>query len=55
VIENYDPDFIYTDGDSTRVSGLKSGTGYKADGIQRVLAHYFNRTLERRASLDTSA
>ena len=54
VIENYDPDFIYTDGDSTQpFSGLKSGTGYKADGIQRVLAHYFNRTLERRASLDT--
>ena len=54
VIENYDPDFIFTDGDSTQpFSGLKSGTGYKADGIQRVLAHYFNRTLERRTSLDT--
>jgi alpha-L-fucosidase len=54
VIENYDPDFIYTDGDSTQpFSGIKSGTGYKADGIQRVLAHYFNRTLERRGSVDT--
>ncbi len=54
VIENYDPDFIFTDGDSTQpFSGLKSGSGYKADGIQRVLAHYFNRTLERRTSLDT--
>ena len=54
VIENYDPDFIFTDGDSTQpFSGIKSGTGYKADGIQRVLAHYFNRTLERRPSLDT--
>jgi alpha-L-fucosidase len=54
VIENYDPDFIFTDGDSTQpFSGLKSGSGYKADGIQRVLAHYFNRTLERRASFDT--
>jgi alpha-L-fucosidase len=54
VIENYDPDFIFTDGDSTQpFSGIKSGTGYKADGIQRVLAHYFNRTVERRASLDT--
>jgi len=56
VIENYDPDFIYTDGDSTQpFSGIKSGTGYKADGIQRVLAHYFNRTLERRGSVDTFA
>ncbi len=54
VIENYDPDFIFTDGDSTQpFSGLKSGTGYKADGVQRVLAHYFNRTLERRGSVDT--
>ena len=54
VIENYDPDCVFTDGDSTQpFSGLKSGTGYKADGIQRVLAHYFNRTQERRASVDT--
>ena len=54
VIENYDPDCVFTDGDSTQpFSGLKSGTGYKADGIQRVLAHYFNRTQERRGSVDT--
>ncbi|MDP9035065.1 MAG: alpha-L-fucosidase, partial [Myxococcota bacterium] len=54
VIENYDPDFIYTDGNSTQpFSGIKSGTGYKADAIQRVLAHYFNRTLARRGTVDT--
>jgi alpha-L-fucosidase len=54
VIENYDPDFIYTDGNSTQpFTGYKSGTGYKADAMQRVLAHYFNRTLQRRETLDT--
>jgi alpha-L-fucosidase len=54
VIENYDPDFVYTDGNSTQpFSGYMSGTGYKCDAMQRVLAHYFNRTLARRGSLDT--
>lgn len=54
VIENYDPDFIYTDGNSTQpFTGYMSGSGYKADAMQRVLAHYFNRTLQRRGTLDT--
>lgn len=54
VIENYDPDFIYTDGNSTQpFSGYMSGSGYKCDAMQRVLAHYFNRTLARRGTLDT--
>ena len=54
VIENYDPDFIYTDGNSTQpFTGYLSGSGYKCDAMQRVLAHYFNRTLERRGTLDT--
>src|ERR1035437_937181 len=54
VIENYDPDFVYTDGNSTQpFSGYMTGTGYKCDAMQRVLAHYFNRTLARRGSLDT--
>lgn len=54
VIENYDPDFIYTDGNSTQpFSGYMSGSGYKCDAMQRVLAHYFNRTLARRGNLDT--
>jgi len=56
VIENYDPDFIYTDGDSTQpFSGLRSGTGYKCDAMERVIAHYYNRTLERHGQLDTFA
>ena len=56
VIEHYDPDFIYTDGDSTQpFSGLRSGTGYKCDAMERVIAHYYNRTLERHGQLDTFA
>jgi len=56
VIERYDPDFIYTDGNTAQpFNGIKTGAGYKADGIQRVLAHYFNRSLKRRGSLDTFA
>jgi alpha-L-fucosidase len=54
VIENYDPDFIYTDGNSTQpFSGLKSGTGMKADAMQRVMAHYYNHTLQKRGAIDT--
>lgn len=56
VIEKYDPDFIYTDGNSRQpFSGKKSGSGYKCDAAQRVVAHYFNRTLERRGDIDTFA
>lgn len=54
VIENYNPDFIYTDGNSTQAfSGLRSGTGLKADALQRLIAHYYNRTLARRGKVDT--
>jgi len=54
VIEHYDPDFIYTDGNSTQpFTGLKSGTGMKSDAMERVAAHYFNRTLARRGTVDT--
>jgi alpha-L-fucosidase len=54
VIEHYDPDFIYTDGNSTQpFSGSKSGTGMKSDAMQRVAAHYYNRTLARRGAIDT--
>ncbi|MCA9261464.1 MAG: alpha-L-fucosidase [Planctomycetales bacterium] len=53
VIEHYDPDFIYTDGNSRQTfSGHKSGTGLKADALQRVIAHYYNRTLQRRGKVD---
>ena len=48
VIENYDPDFVYTDGDSTQpFSGYATGTGYKCDAMERVIAHFYNRALER--------
>ena len=54
VINKYDPDFIFTDGDSTGpFTGYATGTGYKSDAIQRVVADYYNRTLERRGTLDT--
>ncbi len=54
VIERYDPDFIFTDGDSTQpFSGYATGTGYKCDAMQRVIAGYYNRALERRGKVDT--
>ena len=54
VINKYDPDFIFTDGDSTQpFSGYATGTGYKCDAMQRVIADYYNRALERRGKVDT--
>jgi alpha-L-fucosidase len=56
VVETYNPDFIYTDGDSSQpFSGYATGTGYKCDAMQRVIAHFYNRTLERHGKLDTLA
>jgi alpha-L-fucosidase len=56
VVETYNPDFIYTDGDSSQpFSGYGTGTGYKCDAMERVIAHYYNRTLERHGQLDTLA
>lgn len=56
VVDRYDPDFIYTDGNSTQpFSGKRSGSGYKCDAAQRVVAHFFNRTVERRPEIDTFA
>ena len=55
-VEQHDPDFIYTDGNSSQpFSGKKSGSGYRCDAAQRVVADYFNRTLERRGKVDTLA
>jgi alpha-L-fucosidase len=54
VIDHYDPDFIYTDGTGTQpFEGSHTGTGLKADAMQRVIAHYYNRALERRGKVDT--
>jgi alpha-L-fucosidase len=53
VINQYDPDFIYTDGNSTQpFSGLKSGTGYKCDAAQRVIASYYNQALQLHGKTD---
>lgn len=54
VIDHYDPDFIYTDGTGNQpFEGSHTGTGFKADAMQRVIAHYYNRTLEKRGKVDT--
>jgi alpha-L-fucosidase len=53
VINKYDPDFIYTDGNSTQpFSGLKSGTGYKSDAMPRVVASYYNQALYKHGNTD---
>ena len=54
VIDKYDPDFIFTDGDSTHpFSGYATGTGYKCDCVQRTIADYYNRTLKNHGKVDT--
>jgi alpha-L-fucosidase len=54
VVNQYNPDFIYTDGtDQQPFSGSGTGTGIKADAMQRVIADFYNRTLERRGKVDT--
>jgi alpha-L-fucosidase len=53
VVEKYDPDFIYTDGNSTQpFSGYKTGTGYKCDAAQRVVASYYNQALYKHGNVD---
>lgn len=54
VVENYDPDFIYTDGTGQQpFEGSHTGTGLKADAMQRVIADFYNRALTRRGKVDT--
>ena len=53
-IEKYDPDFIYTDGNSKQpFDGYLAASGYKCDADQRMIASYFNRTLRQHGQLDT--
>jgi alpha-L-fucosidase len=53
-INQYDPDFIYTDGTSPQpFSGEGTGTGMKADAMQRVIAHFYNHTLKKRGKVDS--
>ncbi len=54
VVENYDPDFIYTDGTvQGPFTGDGTGTGIKADAMPRVMADYYNRTLKKRGEVNT--
>jgi alpha-L-fucosidase len=54
VVEHYDPDFIYTDGTvQGPFTGNGTGTGLKADAMQRVIADFYNRTLQRRNKVNT--
>jgi alpha-L-fucosidase len=53
VINKYDPDFFYTDGDTTQpFNGEKTGTGYKCDAIERVIADFYNRSLANHGAVD---
>ncbi len=52
-VDKYQPDFIYTDGtDQQPFSGFGTGTGYRCDAMQRVIADFYNKTLARRGQVD---
>lgn len=54
VVQHYDPDFIYTDGTvQGPFTGNGTGTGLKADAMQRVIADFYNRTLQNRGKVNT--
>jgi alpha-L-fucosidase len=53
-VDQYDPDFIFTDGTvQGPFTGNGTGTGIKADAAQRVISYYYNRTLQRRGQVNT--
>lgn len=53
VTANYDPDFIYTDGTvEGPFTGDGTGTGYKCNAMQTVMADYYNRQLKKRGRVD---
>lgn len=54
VVANYDPDFIYTDGTvQGPFTGNGTGTGYKCNAMQTVMADFYNRALQRRGEVNT--
>ena len=56
VVANYDPDFIYTDGTvQGPFTGDGTGTGYKCNAMQTVMADYYNRQLKERGKVDAFA
>lgn len=53
VCEQYDPDFIYTDGTKEGpFCSTGTGTGYKCNAMQLVMADYYNRRLLRHGNVD---
>lgn len=53
VTAHYDPDFIYTDGTvQGPFTGDGTGTGYKSNAMQTVMADYYNRQLKTRGKVD---
>ncbi|MBD5263311.1 MAG: alpha-L-fucosidase [Bacteroides sp.] len=53
VTENYDPDFIYTDGTvQGPFTGDGTGTGFKSNAMQHVMADFYNKVLKRRGKVD---
>lgn len=55
-VEQYDPDFFYTDGNAAGpFCGVKSGSGLKADAGPRVVADFYNRAHKNHGKIDTIA
>ncbi len=53
VVANYDPDFIYTDGTvEGPFAGNGTGTGYKCNAMQTVMADFYNRQLKKHGKVD---
>lgn len=53
VTANYDPDFIYTDGTvQGPFTGDGTGTGFKSNAMQHVMADYYNKALRSRGEVD---
>ncbi len=53
VTDNYDPDFIYTDGTvQGPFTGNGTGTGFKSNAMQHVMADYYNKVLKNRGKVD---
>lgn len=53
VTDNYDPDFIYTDGTvQGPFTGDGTGTGFKSNAMQHVMADYYNKVLKNRGKVD---
>ena len=53
VTENYDPDFIYTDGTvQGPFTGDGTGTGFKSNAMPHVMADYYNKVLKNRGKVD---